>query len=81
MTEKNPLVTICFLTYNYADKLEKALEPILHQSYQNIQLIVSNNQSTDTTEEVVKKIQQQYPKVIYRKNIPDLAADQFYDIS
>ncbi|MBM3206363.1 MAG: glycosyltransferase [Candidatus Staskawiczbacteria bacterium] len=79
--KKNPLVTICFLTYNYAQKLEKALKPLINQSYQNIQIIISDNQSTDNTEEVARKIASRYQKVVYRKNIPDIKIDEFNDIS
>ncbi len=81
MNEKNPLVTICFLTYNYAHLLEKALTPLINQTYTNTQIIISNNQSTDNTEQVAKKITTKNPKVSYRYNIPNLKKEEFSDIA
>lgn len=78
--ENNPLVTIFFLAYNYEKLLEKAIQPLLEQTYPNIELIISNNQSTDKTEEVIKKIQTRNPKIIYRKNIPNIKTDEFCDV-
>lgn len=78
---KNPLVTICFLTYNWADRLEQSLEPLLNQTYPNIQLIISDNQSTDNTQEMAQRIQQKYPQMVYRKNIPNLKREEFSDIA
>lgn len=78
---KNPLVTICFLTYNYAPFLEKALKPLINQTYTNTQVIISNNQSTDNTEAIAKKIAAENPRVTYRYNIPNLKKEDFSDIA
>jgi len=49
-----PLVTIGIPTYNRADVfLKESLESVLNQTYQNIEIIVSDNNSSDNTEEVV----------------------------
>ena len=79
MNEK-PLVTICFLAYNCAGFLEKALQPLINQTYQNTQIIVSNNQSTDNTAEVIKRLQAKYPQLIARENIPNVKTEEFSDI-
>ena len=50
-----PLVTIAIPTYNRADAyLSEALESAVSQTYQNIEIIVSDNCSTDKTEMVVR---------------------------
>ena len=49
----NPLVSICIPTYNRADMVGKAIESALDQTYQNIEVIVVDNASTDNTEEIV----------------------------
>ena len=56
MTErKRPLVSIAIPTYNRADSyLKESLKSAVNQTYQNIEIIVSDNCSTDTTEMVVK---------------------------
>ena len=49
MTEKNPLVTLCLLTHNWALQLEKSLEKLINQSYQHCQIIISDDKSSDNT--------------------------------
>jgi len=50
-----PLVSIGIPTYNRADSyLKEALESALAQNYDNLEIIVSDNQSTDDTEAVVQ---------------------------
>jgi glycosyltransferase involved in cell wall biosynthesis len=45
-----PLVSIGLPTYNRAEPLRRAVESVLSQDYQNIELIISDNASTDETE-------------------------------
>ncbi len=53
--QNKPLVTIAIPTYNRADGyLKYALKSALKQNYQNIEIIVSDNCSTDNTETFVK---------------------------
>jgi len=52
---KLPLVTIGIPTYNRADGfLKQALQSAVEQTYKNIEIIVSDNGSTDHTEDVVR---------------------------
>lgn len=44
-----PLVTIGLITYNSADFIEETLDSIYNQDYKNIELIVSDDCSTDNT--------------------------------
>ena len=44
-----PLVTVGIPTYNRPQGLEKTLKCILDQSYQHLEIIVSDNCSTDPT--------------------------------
>jgi glycosyltransferase involved in cell wall biosynthesis len=50
-----PKISVLIPTYNRADYLEEAIESVLEQDYGNFELIVSDNGSTDGTEERVKK--------------------------
>jgi glycosyltransferase involved in cell wall biosynthesis len=53
--KQQPLVSIGIPTYNRADEyLSQALESAVNQTYKNIEIIVSDNCSTDNTEQVVK---------------------------
>ncbi|MBE0669590.1 MAG: glycosyltransferase family 2 protein [Anaerolineales bacterium] len=54
MTISLPLVSIGIPTYNRANGfLKQAVQASLKQTYRNIEIIVSDNHSTDNTEEVV----------------------------
>ncbi len=52
--QKEPLVSVCVPTYNKARYLRKSLDSIINQTYGNLEIIVSDNPSTDNTEEMVK---------------------------
>ena len=50
-----PLVSVILPTYNTAEFIEEAVESILNQTYQNIELIVIDDGSTDNTREILEK--------------------------
>lgn len=56
MSEKNtPLVSIVVITYNSSDTIVETLESIKAQTYKNIELIVSDDCSTDGTTVTILK--------------------------
>lgn len=50
-----PLVSVGILTYNSAKYIVEALESVKNQTYQNIELIVSDDCSKDNTVEICRK--------------------------
>jgi glycosyltransferase involved in cell wall biosynthesis len=59
-----PLVTIAIPTYNRANSyLRQAIACSVNQTYQNIEIIISDNCSTDNTEEIVKSFND--PRIRY----------------
>lgn len=48
-------ISVIIPNYNYARYLDQAIESVLVQSYENIELIVVNNGSTDNSLEVLEK--------------------------
>lgn len=52
--QKNPLVSICVISYNSSAFVLETLESAKKQTYQNIELIVSDDGSTDHTIELCK---------------------------
>ncbi len=52
--QNKPLVSVCIPTYNSARYLRESLNSIINQTYENLEIIVSDNASTDNTEEIVK---------------------------
>ena len=56
MSDVKPLLSICIPTYNRSGYLEQCLESIVHQErFDEIEVIISDNCSTDDTEAVCKK--------------------------
>lgn len=53
----NPKVSIMIPSYNRGDYIGKAIESALSQNYPNLEVIVSDNQSTDFTKEIAKRYQ------------------------
>lgn len=69
---KGKLVSICIPTYNSAKYIDLTLESLINQTYQNIEIIVGDNASTDNTKEKVEKYQQKDNRIIYYKNEKNL---------
>jgi len=51
-----PLVTVILATYNQETYVANALNSILKQTYQNLEIIICDNGSTDGTKAVIKKM-------------------------
>lgn len=64
-----PTVSIIIPTYNRAELLKKAIDSVLNQTYENIiEIIITDDGSTDSTKEVVKECQKKDPRIIYAIN-------------
>lgn len=50
-----PLVSIIITSYNRADFIEAALKSALEQDYDHLEIIISDNKSTDDTDAVIRK--------------------------
>ena len=49
----SPFFSVVIPTYNCADYLKRALNSVSSQTYQNFEVIVVDNSSTDHTEDVL----------------------------
>jgi len=63
---KRPFFSIVIPTYNRAENLKFAIANILEQAFEDYELIVSNNNSTDRTDEAIKEFKDN--RIIYIKN-------------
>lgn len=61
--KNNPLVTVIIPTYNRAYVLPMAINSVLAQDYENVQLIIADDGSKDNTREIVESFQ--HPKIEY----------------
>ena len=64
-SEKLPLVSIGVPVYNEEKYLEATLRSLVTQSYANIEIIVSDNCSTDSTAKICRKIEAESQRVSY----------------
>ena len=64
MTTK-PLVTILIPTYNRVSMLTDAIESAINQTYKNIEIIISDNHSEDSTEEICKRYAEKDSRIKY----------------
>lgn len=55
MDKNSEKVSICIPTYNNADVIGATLEGILHQTYQNLEVVIVDDASTDDTIQVIEK--------------------------
>lgn len=62
-----PLVTIIMPTYNRKNVIKRAIDSCLRQSYENIELIICDDHSTDGTEEYIAELQKNEKRIIYCK--------------
>ena len=70
-------VSVIIPTYNCAVRLRGAIDSVLNQSYQDFEIVVVDDGSTDNTKETVKSISRQYPNKInyvYQENAGPAAA-------
>ncbi|MBT3240536.1 MAG: glycosyltransferase [Chloroflexi bacterium] len=59
---KNPLVSVLMTSYNQENFIEEAMLSVVQQDYENLQIVVSDDGSTDKTPEILKKIAQNFPE-------------------
>lgn len=55
MNNAQPLVTVAMVTYNSAPYIQAAIESVLHSTYQNFELVISDDNSTDDTWAIIQR--------------------------
>lgn len=72
-------LSICIPTYNRAKYLPELLDSILSQSESNlVEIAISDNASTDNTEELIKAYQERHENIVYLKLDENLGPDRNY---
>lgn len=65
-------VSLCLTTYNRASVLPASIDTLLAQSFGDFELIISDDCSTDETEEICRGYQARDPRVRYCRNAANL---------
>lgn len=62
---KNPIVSVIIPTYNRAHLIGRAIQSVLNQTYQDFEIIVVDDGSTDNTKEVVENFRKENKRIRY----------------
>jgi Glycosyltransferases involved in cell wall biogenesis len=74
MKNRKPLVSIGLPTYNGERFIRQSLDSLIEQDYENFELIISDNASTDKTPEICKEYVSKDPRIKYYRNERNLGA-------
>lgn len=77
MIKEKPLVSIVMAVYNREKFVGDAIKSVIDQSYENIELIVINDGSSDNSEKVIKSFNDTRIKYFYKKNSGQLDTLKF----
>ncbi|HIK58508.1 MAG TPA: glycosyltransferase family 2 protein, partial [Nitrospinaceae bacterium] len=68
MKTSAPKVSVCIPTYNYAKYLPEAIESVLKQSYDNYELIIVDDCSTDNSANVINEYAKKDQRIVFKNN-------------
>src|SRR3990172_5611242 len=74
------LIAVGLPVYNGQKYLAQAIESILGQTFADFELIISDNASTDRTQEICQAYAARDPRVRYFRNERNLGAGPNYDL-
>lgn len=67
-----PVISVVMAAYNSESYIVRAIESILNQSYPNIEFIIVNDASTDSTSVIIDEYAKKYPRIVKLENIKNL---------
>lgn len=74
-------LSIAIPTYNGAETIRETLDSIVSQLEDGVEIVISDNASTDGTAEIVREYQAKYPVIRYFCNDENLGADRNFDLA
>jgi glycosyltransferase involved in cell wall biosynthesis len=63
-----PLVSVIITSYNRQDLISKTIESVISQNYNNLEIIIIDNCSTDQSDGIIQSYARNYPNIVYLKN-------------
>ncbi|HEY9297142.1 MAG TPA: glycosyltransferase, partial [Phormidium sp.] len=80
MARNKPLVSIGMPVYNGDRYLRLALDSLLAQDYENFDLIISDNASTDKTQEICLEYAAKDSRIRYYRNQVNVGASENFKV-
>jgi len=65
---KNPTVSVIIPTYNRAHLIGRAIQSVLNQTFQDFEIIIIDDSSTDNTDDIIKEFQKKDERIKYIKH-------------
>ncbi|MGL5099298.1 MAG: glycosyltransferase family 2 protein [Fusobacteriaceae bacterium] len=59
-----PKVSVMIITYNQEDLISETIESVINQNYENIEIVVADDASTDNTPAIINEYAKRYPGVV-----------------
>jgi glycosyltransferase involved in cell wall biosynthesis len=69
-----PLVSIALPVYNGEKWLEQAISTLIKQSYENVEIIIADDCSSDNSQEICEQYESRYSQITFIKNETNLGA-------
>jgi len=76
----NNLVSIIMSAYNAEESLDSSIESILNQSYKNIELLIMDDGSSDSTNRICKRYEKEHPSIRIYKNLKNIGLTKSLNI-
>lgn len=77
--KNRPLVSVGMPVYNGAPYIRESINSILSQSFEDMELIISDNASTDETEDICREFASADPRIRYVRNAANIGASDNYN--
>jgi abequosyltransferase len=72
----SPKLSLCIPTYNRAGFIGDTLDSIISQASDDVEIVISDNASTDNTQELIKYYQRKFPRIRYFRWETNMGPDQ-----
>lgn len=76
-----PLVSVCIPTYNRAEKLRRTVEALQRASYGNLEIVISDNGSSDATEATCRALAAGDARIVFHRHPANLGPTRNFNFA